>query len=174
MATGLLIVDLQRGMFGPDQAPHDGGAVLARVAGLLARAREGGVPVLHVRHDGGPGDPLERGTPGFDIHPAVEPLAGEPVVDKDRSSAFHGSDLHERLQAAGIDRLVIAGMQTEFCIDTACRDAHGLGYAVTLVRDGHTTFDAPGLTGAQIVAHHNRTLLYGGFVELVEAGTVGF
>jgi nicotinamidase-related amidase len=174
MATGLLVIDLQRGMFGPGGSPHDGDAVLSRVAGLLGRARARGIPVLHVRHDGGPGDSLERQTPGWEIHPAVAPQGGEPIIDKENCSAFHGTDLQERLQARGIMRLVVAGMQTEYCIDTTCRAAHGLGYTVALVGDGHTTFDSPTLPAAQIVAHHNLTLQRGGFVDLVEAAAVEF
>ncbi len=65
-------------------------------------------------------------------------------------------------------------MQTEYCIDTNCRAAHGLGYRVALVNDGHTTFDNPALSAKQIVAHHNLTLRNGGFVELVEAEMVAF
>src|SRR3546814_7764060 len=99
MATGLLVIDLQRGMFGPGGPPYEGEAVLSRIAGLLGRARERGAAVLHVRHNGGPGDDLERHAPGWEIHPAVAPLDGEPVIDKDSCSAFHGTDLHERLQA---------------------------------------------------------------------------
>lgn len=173
MTTALLVIDLQRGMFGASRAPHDGEAVLSRVADLLARARAEQVPVLHVQHDGGPGDDLQRLTPGWEIHPAVAPRGGEPVVEKTVCSAFHGTDLDEQLRARGVTRLVIAGMQTEYCIDTNCRAAHGLGYEVVLVKDGHTTFDTPVLSGAQIVAHHNRTLK-GSFVDLVEAATVTF
>ncbi len=86
-ATALLVIDLQRGMFAAT-TPYDGEAVLNRVAGLLDRARASGIPVLHVRHDGGSGDDLERGTPGWEIHPAVAPKDGEPIIDKDRCSAF--------------------------------------------------------------------------------------
>ena len=68
--------------------PYNGEAVLNRVAGLLDRARASGIPVFHVRHDGGSGDDLERGTPGWEIHPAVAPKDGEPIIDKDRCSAF--------------------------------------------------------------------------------------
>lgn len=173
MTTGLLVIDLQRGMFTASQPAHDGDAVLSRVADLLARARARRVPVLHVQHDGGPGDDLERLTPGWEIHPAVAPQDGEPVVEKARCSAFHGTDLDAMLRARGITRLVIAGMQTEYCIDTNCRTAHGLGYEVVLVKDGHTTFDTPVLSGSQIVAHHNRTL-NGSFVDLAEAAAVTF
>lgn len=53
---------------------------------------------------------------------------------------------------------MIAGLQTEFCIDTACRVAQTLGYAVTLAGDAHSTMDNPVLNAGKIVAHHNRPL----------------
>ncbi|MBZ6076473.1 cysteine hydrolase family protein [Microvirga puerhi] len=174
MTTALLVIDLQRGNFGLTDKPYAGDAVLSRSADLLVRARARGIPIFHVRHDGGAGDPLERGTPGWDIDSAVAPQDREPIIDKDRCSAFVGTDLHERLHSQSIDRLVIAGMQTEYCIDTTCRAARDLGYAVTLVSDGHTTFDTPELSGAQIVAHHNLTLQRGGFVDLFEAAQIIF
>jgi nicotinamidase-related amidase len=96
------------------------------------------------------------------------------VVEKRRhSSAFHGTDLHRRLGEAGIDRLVVAGMQTEMCVDSACRGAAALDYRVMLVADAHTTYDTPVIGADLIIAHHNR-LLGRAFVELAEARQVRF
>jgi nicotinamidase-related amidase len=173
MTTGLLVIDLQRGMF-TDAQPHDGDGVLSRTASLLEHARRKGAPVLHVRHDGGPGDPLAKGTPGFEIHPDVAPRPREPVFEKSVCSAFPGTDLDARLKRLGITRLVIAGMQTEYCIDTNCRVAFDRGYKVVLAKDAHTTFDSPVLPAAQIIAHHNRVLASGGFVDLAAAADIEF
>jgi len=167
------VIDLQRGMFMEAQPPHDGDAVLAHVAGLLGRARERGAPVLHVQHDGGPGDLLGKPGIGWEIHPDVAPRADEPVIGKSRCSAFPGTELDAHLKRLGITRLVVAGMQTEYCIDTNCRAAADLGYKVVLAKDGHTTFDTPVLSAAQIIAHHNRTL-NGSFVELAAAEDIKF
>jgi nicotinamidase-related amidase len=171
MTTALLLIDLQQGMFNSGQAPHEGAAVLSRVAGLIERARGEGMPVLHVQHDGGAGDPLQKGTAGFEIHPMVAPAKGEPVFEKTECNAFHRTGLDEALRRLGATRLVIAGMQTEYCIDTSCRAARDLGYRVVLIEDGHTTFDSEVLPAAQIVAHHNRTLR-GAFAQLSKAGAV--
>ena len=67
-------------------------------------------------------------------------------------------DLHGRLSALSVRQIVVAGLQTQFSIDTACRVAVTLGYSVVLASDSHTTFDTPILTAAQIIAHYNRTL----------------
>jgi nicotinamidase-related amidase len=170
MSTALMVVDVQQGMFALPSPLHRGDEVVRRIAGLLDRARAEGVPVIHIQHDGGPG---HVGSPGWLPHRMVEPRIGEMVVEKRHSSAFHDTDLHKRLSDAGIDRLVVAGMQTEMCVDSACRGAAALGYRVVLVADGHTTFDTPVIAADLIIAHHNR-LLGRAFVELAEARQVRF
>jgi nicotinamidase-related amidase len=171
MPTALVIIDMQQGMFSDAIAPARGEEVLQRCAELLGRARAAEVPVFHVQHDGGAGDILGKGSPGFPHHPAVAPKAGEPVIEKRNISAFQDTDLHERLTKAGIDRLIVAGMQTEMCVDSACRAAKALGYRVVLASDAHTTFDTDVLSAELIVAHHNKTL-DGAFVELSRAGEI--
>lgn len=168
-----MIVDVQQGMFALAEPLHRGEEVVQRIATLLARARAEGLPVVHVQHDGGPGHVLAKGAPGWAHHPMVAPRAGEMVAEKRYSSAFHDTDLHRRLADAGIDRLVIAGVQTEMCVDSACRGAVALGYRVVLVSDGHTTYDTPVIPADRIIAHHNR-LLGRAFAELAEAGQVRF
>ena len=42
----------------------------------------------------------------------------------------------------GIDHLVVTGMQSEYCVDSAIRGAYERGYKVTLVSDAHSTFDS--------------------------------
>jgi nicotinamidase-related amidase len=173
MASALIIVDVQQGMFTLPSPLHRGEEVVRRIARLLERARAAGAPVVHIQHDGGPGHVLAKGSAGWPHHPLVVPEAGEMVVEKRNSSAFHGTDLHRRLGEAGVDRLIIAGMQTEMCVDSACRGAKALDYRVALVADAHTTYDTPALAADLIIAHHNR-LLSRGFVELVEADQVRF
>jgi nicotinamidase-related amidase len=173
MPTALIIIDMQQGMFTDVVAPYRGEEVLRRCADLLDRARAARIPVFHVQHDGGTGDILSKGSPGFLHHPAVAPKPGEPVVEKRNISAFHGTDFHDRLKKVGIDRIVIAGMQTEMCVDSACRAAKALGYQVVLASDAHTTFDNQVLPAERIVAHHNNTL-DGAFVELSAASDIEF
>jgi nicotinamidase-related amidase len=173
MTTALMLVDVQQGMFDLPSPLHRGEEVVHRLAGLLERARAEGAPVVHIQHDGGPGHVLARGSAGWPQHPLVAPRDGELVVEKRHSSAFHDTELHRRLQEAGIDRLVIGGMQTEMCVDSACRGAAALDYRVVLVVDGHTTFDTPVIAADLIIAHHNR-LLGRGFVELATAERVRF
>jgi len=159
-STALLIVDVQLGMFESPLIPPVSRAdeLLATLKKLLIRARETDVPVVYVQHCAGKGDPLEDGTPGCEVHPAIRPHPGEVAIRKRFCDSFLRTDLHELLRSKGISSLVVAGVQTEFCVDTACRRAFSLGYQVTLVEDGHTTWDTKVLSAPQIIAHHNLTL----------------
>ena len=168
----LLVIDVQCGMFAdPAVQPHDGEAVVGRIAGLIQAARVSGAPVIFVQHDGGADDPLARGGPGFAFRPELAPRDGDPVVVKRFCSAFQDTELADLLAARTIEGVAVCGMQTEFCIDTTCRSAFERGLAVTLVRDAHTTFDSEVMPADAIIRHHNATL-GGGFVTLRESATV--
>jgi nicotinamidase-related amidase len=150
----------ESGLPDEDIAPHlrQLSQVLERIAGLLEKARAARVPVLYVQHDGRSGHRLEPNTPGWPIHPAIAPVADEPVVRKRASDSFFETDLQQRLQSLGVTHLVVTGSMTEHCVDTTCRRAVTLGYDVTLVGDAHTTADTTALKASQIIAHHNELL----------------
>lgn len=149
--TALLLIDLQNGVLA---TCTDADGVLERTARLLSRARADGTPVVHVQHeDAG----LRPGTADWQLAEAVRPVDGEPVVAKRYRDAFVDTALAEQLAAAGVDRLVVAGAQSDFCVRHTAQRAAIEGYDVTLVSDCHTTEDVDTggqhLTGAQIVAH---------------------
>jgi nicotinamidase-related amidase len=159
MATALLVIDVQRGMFeAPDLQPHDGVAAVGRMRGILERARARGIPVFFVQHDGGEGDPLAANSTGFPFVPELAPKATEPVTVKQERDAFKATNLEEKLRKAGVEHLVVCGMQTEMCVEAAVRAAADRGFAVTLVSDAHTTFDTPELPAARIIAERNEEL----------------
>jgi len=170
----LVVIDVQSGMFGfPGLPPHDGEAVVGRIAGLLSQARAKGVPRFFVQHAGSKGDALEAGTPGFAFRSEIAPQDGESVTVKRHCSAFQQTDFDGILKRADIDHLIVCGMQTEFCVDTAVRAACERGYRVTLVSDAHTTFDTKALAAPGIIAHHNATL-GSGFAALKTAEEIVF
>jgi len=154
--------------------PYDGDRVVETLASVLDQSRSAAVPVFFVQHDGGEGSPLARDGEGFAFHEALTPRAEEDVTVKRFCNAFQDTDLLAKLTDAGIEEIVVGGMQTEFCVDTAVRGAFERGFKVTLIADGHTTFDTPALPAEQIIAHHNHTLASGHFAKTVAASEIRF
>lgn len=153
--TALLIIDVQRGLIEPAYRSKE---VMDAINSLLTRARTTATPVVYVQHDGPLGHGLEVGTAAWQIHPAIAPKEGEPVIHKRASDSFYDTPLQRELEARGVKHLVVVGGQTDYCIDTTCRRATTMGYTVTLVADAHTTEDNDLLTAAQVVAYHNYML----------------
>lgn len=162
--TALLVIDVQRGIMNDptlarkkeiDQAFDE---TVGRIAALIQRARKASVPVIYIQHDGVRGHRLEPGTAGWPLRSEIAPLAGEPVIRKRASDSFFETTLGVELAAAGIQRVVICGCMTQYCVDTTARRAVSLGYDVILAADGHTTADMGALRFEQIIAHHNAVL----------------
>ncbi len=172
MSTALLVIDVQQGMFREPLKPYLGEEMLERIRDMQDRARAEGIPVITIQHDGGPGDLLARDGSGFPVHARVAPKPGEEIVVKKQCDAFLATGLDARLRALGIGRVVVAGMQTEFCVDTTTRAAFTLGYKVVLAADAHSTFDSPVLKAPDIVAHHNTVLR--SFAIIAPSGEIRF
>ncbi|MFX1411085.1 MAG: cysteine hydrolase family protein [Promethearchaeota archaeon] len=171
--TALLVIDVQRCNFEGSPPVHSGSELLSKIGTLVARARAVGAPIIYVQHCGPEGAIDQPGTPGWAIHPAIAPRAGDAVVQKRHPDAFQDTSLQRELESRGIGRLIITGIQTEYCVDTTCRRAYSLKYDVVLVKDAHSTWDTDLLTAPQIIAHHNA-VLGGWFAKLKGASEIEF
>ncbi len=162
--TALLVIDVQCGILDDPQPKrkHETEKALdetvARIAGLIARARDASTPVLFIQHDGTKGHRLEPKTPGWRLRPELGPRPDEPVIHKRACDAFFETSLEKELATRGIQRLIIAGCMTQYCVDTTVRRAVSLAYDAVLAADGHMTSDLGSLTFEQIIAHHNALL----------------
>ncbi|MFF3973747.1 isochorismatase family protein [Streptomyces rubiginosohelvolus] len=143
---------------------------LEAAADLLARAREAGTKVVHVINDGGEGTPYDIRAEIGQIHPAVAPTDGEPVVVKQVPNAFHGTDLGEHVPA-GQD-VIIAGWMTHMCVAFTAEGAFLRGNRPTVVADACATRSLPvlgsDLDAAQV--HHGALATIGDLYGVVVPG----
>lgn len=181
--TAVLVVDMQN-----DFCAEDGyiektvgmsaaacRAVAAPIMALVADARSAGVPVIWVRanydsHRLPPGmlaklsqrgtNVCASGTRGAEFY-QVAPAPGETVFEKHSYSAFAGTDLDARLRAKGIRTVVVAGVQTNACVDTTLRDAVCVGFYAALVSDCVAAFN-PALHEATV---KNVQFLFGDVLD---------
>jgi len=157
MNTALLIIDVQRALCSGKYEVFESRRVIERINHVLRLARGAGAPVVIIQHEEQRG-PLEYGSDGWTLDPDLNASPSDIHVRKTTPDSFHNTALHALLQARRIEKLVICGLQSEYCVDSTARRALALGYPVTLVADAHSTLDNGVLTASQISAHHNATL----------------
>ena len=159
--AALLVIDMQNGSCRLDGSVARAGldvrrsaAVVPAVGEVLVAARRAGIAIFYTRNVFLPGlsnaglistaehfprlkaeNAFVRGSTDADIVDELRPLANEPVVDKTRYSAFFETDLHDRLQAVGVNTLIFTGISTNICVESTVRDAFFRDYHNILVED---------------------------------------
>lgn len=157
MTTALLIIDVQQALCSGEYATFESRRVIERINLVSHKARTVGVPVVVIQHES-QGGPLDHGTDGWRLADGLDVMPTDICIRKKATDSFHNTDLQAVLQARGVSKLAICGLQSDFCVDTTTRRALALGYPVTLIADAHSTVDNRVLSAAQISAHHNETL----------------
>jgi nicotinamidase-related amidase len=150
--TALIVVDVQNKVV---EDTHDRDAVVARIAGVVARARDAEVPVVWVQQTD---DSLAEGSEAWEIVPELSPRDDEARVHKEFGDSFEGTPLESVLAEREVGRVVVVGAQTDACIRSTIHGAFARGYDTTLVSDAHTTEDlsAWGAPSPDLVIAHTN------------------
>ncbi len=150
--ASLVLIDFQNEYLVGPIAVREPEAAIAEASRLLAAARSAGAPVIHVAHRGRSGSLFDRDAERGQIVTALAPQPGEAIVEKGLPNAFAGTDLQERLTAAGRKRLILAGFMTHMCISSTARAALDLGYSTTVAASACATRDLPDGRGGVVAA----------------------
>jgi gluconolactonase len=165
--TALVIQDLQNDVVSEAGAFADTGSydhakaqdVVANVARLARRARDVGIPVIHIWYiveEGARGLKLNaplyrgikesgavvRGSWGAAPAAGLEPEGEDFVVEKTRMNGFYGTRLDALLRAFGTETLIITGAWTNVSIEHTARHAADAGYRAVVVSDGTSTMNS--------------------------------
>ncbi|TDM09720.1 MAG: hypothetical protein C4K60_10985, partial [Ideonella sp. MAG2] len=124
--SALLVIDVQQGLCQGEYAAHDVLGLIQRINTLSEKARAAGAPVVFIQHEAASG-PLQHGSPGWALAEGLTVAEGDLRVRKTTPDSFMHTGLEAHLHQRGIDRMVICGLQTEFCVDTTTRRAMAQG-----------------------------------------------
>jgi nicotinamidase/pyrazinamidase len=162
--TALLVVDVQNDFADPRGALAVLGAeaILPVINAETSRARSAGAMVVysqdwhpertpHFVRDGGPWPAhCIRDTWGAELHPSLDAPAGAPIIRKgtngeDGYSVFTMRDpdtgrtvptpLETLLTEAGVERVILVGLATDYCVAASALDAVRLGFDTTVLTD---------------------------------------
>ena len=167
----LLIVDMQYDFLpGGSLGVPKGNEVIGPINALIRLFREQGLPVLASRDwhpenhisfadRGGPWPPhCVAGTRGaaFSEELALPPdavvVTKADTADVDAYSAFNGTGLAERLRAAGVERLVVCGLATDYCVLNTVLDARTNAFEVLVVSEAMRAVEVKPGDGERAIA----------------------
>lgn len=152
--TIALVVDMQKGLV--KEHPFMETEVIEQIASTLLYCRTEGIEVVYVQHDDGEGEDLHPGSEAFEIIEELAPHMGERIFIKERNSSFYKTGLKEYLSKAGIEKIILMGMQTEYCIDATCKAAFEHGFSVFIPEGTNTTFDNDYLLAEKSISYYNQ------------------
>ena len=85
---------------------------------------------------------VPRGSWEAQVLDEIAPADDEMIFRKTSSNVFISTNIDYVLRNLGVRSLIVAGIMTDQCVESAVRDACDLGYLVTLVTDACTTSSA--------------------------------
>jgi nicotinamidase/pyrazinamidase len=149
VSRALIIVDFQNDFCpGGALAVPDGDAIAGRLNELAASGEFDLVVATRDWHPPDHGSFAEQGgpwpvhcvagTPGAELHEALDRTPIDAVVDKGQDpdaegySGFEGTRLAELLRQHGVDHVTVAGLATDYCVKNTALDALRQGFGVTV------------------------------------------
>lgn len=152
-STALVLIDLQNAIVSRQTGPHSAADVVQRSAALAAALREPGGTVVYVHvllgETRSPIADKPRPRPAMPPPPEASELvseagfqSGDVLVAKRQWGAFYGTDLELQLRRRGIRTLIMAGIATNFGVESTARDAAERGYELIFAEDAMSSLSA--------------------------------
>jgi ureidoacrylate peracid hydrolase len=160
--TALLLIDLQKGEYNEQKVKAEpqhayfwdrlAKTVIPNGQKLLAACRAAGIEVLFTTVECYTLDGRDRsldykvsgiffakGSKDAEVLDELKPLPNEIFIPKMSSSVFMSTNIEFVLRNLGIEYLMVTGVVTDQCVESAVRDACDLGFLVTLIEDACAT-----------------------------------
>lgn len=168
--TALLVIDAQELITNERLYAFDN--YIENVRQLIAESRKNGIEVIYVRHDDGEGQPLSKGNKGFDVCREFAPEAGERIFDKFVNSPFRDSGLLGYLRKKAVKRLIVTGLQTDYCIDATVKCGFEHGFEMIVPEYCNSTFDNDFMTAEQTYRYYNEFMWKNRYAKCVSIAEV--
>lgn len=135
MKTAFIIIDVQNVLV---ETGFQTKSLLGKISYLQNQARSKNIEIIYVQH-------IENSeaqtSEDWQLSALLNRKPAEKVFQKKYNSIFKETGLKEYLDKQGIEKLVLCGMQTEYCVDTSVKVAFEYGYQLIVPEGAVTPFD---------------------------------
>lgn len=113
---------------------------LPNIGRAIAHAKEHRIPIVIVKQAAPETSPIfASGSSGAELHPTVNSIDADLVIEKSLPSAFAGTGLGTWLQSRGVETLAVAGFMSQNCVESTIRHAAHEGWRVEYLHDASGT-----------------------------------
>ncbi|HAT55088.1 MAG TPA: amidase [Lactobacillus sp.] len=149
LQDALIVIDAQKGMSNVANYEQVINGINDRIDAYRAEQR----PLLFIQHTD---DEFVYGSDPWMLAPQLHCQKTDRILLKYHSDAFYETGLADFLHHRAVRFVEVCGFQTEYCVDTAMRVGHDLGFDMAIMQGLTSTTGSDNLTAAQIIAHHEE------------------
>lgn len=145
----LLVIDAQNGL---NNAYHYD-ELIQKINQLIDSYHDAGKPICFIQHTD---DELLYGSEAWQLDSRLHKRPTDQAMLKYHSDSFFETGLEKFLRHRDVRKVEVCGMQAEYCIDTAIRVGHNLGFSMFIRSGLSSTLDSRILPVDKIIAHHEN------------------
>ncbi|MFZ8764386.1 cysteine hydrolase family protein [Enterococcus diestrammenae] len=152
-ADALLVIDLQIGVCHSETPIHNLKKIVKETNQRIVDYYKADKMIIFIQHEDKTLIP-ESNT--WELLPELILPTKSHFVRKTHTNSFYHTNLQEILTKNDCYSLEICGAQTEYCIDTTVKFAHGLGYEIWMRRGGTTTYNNDYMTAEATITFYEE------------------
>lgn len=139
---------------------------------LIDIARKNYIEIIYIVHDEGAGTELTKGKTGFEIYEDFKPLGDEKVFIKNYNSSFKGTGLLEYLKEKNEKNIIVAGLQTDKCIDATIKCGFEHGFNMIVPSYANSTIDNEFMNSERSYKYYNEFMWKDRYAECISLNQV--
>ncbi|WP_313630778.1 cysteine hydrolase family protein [Enterococcus devriesei] len=153
LSDALLVIDLQKGVCFKEEPIYHLDELISNINQRIIDYRQANKTVVFIQHCD---EELIPHTEAWELLTELAIAITDPIIQKNHANAFYHTKLQATLTEKDCHSLEVCGAQTEYCIDTTIKFAHGLGYPLTMKKNFSTTYDHSFLSAANTIAFYEK------------------
>lgn len=153
-ADVLIIIDMQNGVCRyENESLYNLEKIILEIQKLIAEYKAESKPIVFIQHMD---EYLQKGSYKWEIVSELNTEVGSYFVEKSHPNSFYKTELEDILNAVHAKSIEICGAETQYCVDSTIKFAHGLGFTVVMHRDTHSGWETEEMTSDKMIQFYEK------------------